>query len=223
MKFENITKEYYINNEKCFSLQNINVNFEKGKFYGIIGHSGSGKTTLINILGLIDNYDSGKYYLDDNLIVDLTEEQKAEIRLKKFGFVFQSFYLNQKLTAMENVIIPMIINKKIAKQDRKKQAIKLLQKLGLQDKINHLPNQLSGGEQQRVAIARALANNPEVIIADEPTGNLDKNNEKIVFEIFRKLVDDEKKCVIVVSHNDMLSDYADEIYNIENGSLNMVK
>lgn len=223
MELKDVTKKYFINNEECFSLNKINVKFEQGKFYGIIGHSGSGKTTLINILGLVDSFDSGKYYLDNKLIEDLSEDEKATLRLNHFGFVFQSFHLNPKLTALENVIIPMIINKNILKKERKEKAINLLNELGLESKINHLPSELSTGEQQRVAIARSLANNPKVIIADEPTGNLDKENEKIVFDIFRKLVDKEKKCVIVVSHNDVLKEYADVIYHIENGNLKVVK
>ena len=222
MKLINIEKKYYLKNKNTFTLKDINLSFEKGKFYGIIGHSGSGKTTLINIIGLIDNFDSGKYIIDDMEITKLNEDKKAELRLKKFGFVFQTFYLEPNLTTLENVMLPMIINTNITKKERKKKAIEILNMLDLKNKINHLPKHLSGGEQQRVAIARALANNPEIIIADEPTGNLDKENEKIVFNILKNLCKNKNKTIIVVTHNnDIIRKYADFIYKIESGNITM--
>ena len=188
LKLDKISKSYSIDkNDKISLLNDISLDINNSKFYGIVGHSGSGKSTLLNIIGLIDDFDSGEYFIDDRLVNCLGEDEKSSIRMKKFGFVFQSFYLNNRLTALENVMIPMYINKEISKLERKKIAINLLKKFGLGNRINHRPNQLSGGEQQRVAIARALANNPEVILADEPTGNLDKKNEEMVFNYFKKL------------------------------------
>ncbi len=214
-----VTKEYKINNEKFSALNNISVKFDDGKFYGIVGHSGSGKSTLINILGLLDNFEYGKYTINKIDVSKLSESEKSVYRKKYFGFVFQSFYLNKNLTSLENVIIPMLINNELTKKGREEKAKELLIKLGLEKKMYNKPNQLSGGEQQRVAIARALANNPKVIIADEPTGNLDKKNEKIVFDYLKKIVLDEGKTVIVVSHNDIVNDYAEIIYEIEEGQL----
>lgn len=220
LKLINIYKEYKIkNNDDVIALSKITCNFEKGKFYAIIGSSGSGKSTLINILGLIDTFDSGEYKIDKVNIKELTEEEKANIRMKKFGFVFQKFFLNEKLTACENLIIPMLINKEINPKNRKVIAQELLKELGLGERINHKSNELSGGEQQRVAIARALVNNPDFIIADEPTGNLDKKNEKLVFDILKKLAIENNKGIIVVTHSNEIKKYADVIYRIDNGKL----
>lgn len=218
MKLNNLSKIYVKDKKKIKVLDNINISFSKGKFYGIIGKSGAGKTTLINILGLLDNYDEGEYEIDNILSSNLTEDEKAELRMRKFGFVFQTYYLNDKLTACENVMIPMLINKDIAKDKRKERAIQLLKQFGLEDRINHYPKELSGGEQQRVALARALANDPEVLIADEPTGNLDKENEKLIFDYLKEMTRKDK-CVIVVSHNDIINKYADKIYLLESGTL----
>lgn len=218
MKLNNLSKIYVKDKKKIKVLDNINISFFKGKFYGIIGKSGAGKTTLINILGLLDNYDEGEYEIDNILSSNLTEDEKAELRMHKFGFVFQTYYLNDKLTACENVMIPMLINKDIAKDKRKERAIQLLKQFGLEDRINHYPKELSGGEQQRVALARALANDPEVLIADEPTGNLDKENEKLIFDYLKEMTKKDK-CVIVVSHNDIINEYADKIYLLESGTL----
>lgn len=220
----NMEKIYKLSkNNEIVALNNISITFEKKKFYGIIGHSGSGKSTLIQIIGLLDSYNSGNYIIDDVDVCNLSEDEKAKLRMKKFGFVFQSFYLNEKLTALENVIVPTLINKNIKPDFRKKLARELLTKVGLGDRLNHRPSQLSGGEQQRVAIARALVNNPEVIIADEPTGNLDKKNEKMIFDLLKKLVEEEGKTIILVSHNEIIKNYADVIYSLDDGYLELVK
>lgn len=224
LKIHNMKKIYKLSkNNELVALKNISITFEKNKFYGIIGHSGSGKSTLIQIIGLLDGYDSGNYIIDDIDVCNLSEDKKAKLRMKKFGFVFQSFYLNEKLTALENVIVPTLINKNIKPDFRKKLARELLTKVGLGDRLNHRPSQLSGGEQQRVAIARALVNTPEVIIADEPTGNLDKKNEKMIFDLLKKLVEEEGKTIILVSHNEIIKNYADVIYSLDDGYLELVK
>ena len=220
LKLNKISKSYSIDkNDKISLLNDISLEISNNKFYGIVGHLGSGKSTLLNIIGLIDDFDSGKYFIDNKEVNYLSEDEKSSIRMKKFGFVFQSFYLNNRLTALENVMIPMYINKGIPKSERKKIAMNLLEKFGLGNRINHRPNQLSGGEQQRVAIARALANNPEVILADEPTGNLDKKNEEMIFNYFKKLVTEDKKTVVIVSHNEIINKYADIIYKLEDGKI----
>lgn len=220
LEIKNLSKKYILNKKnEVIALDNISITFNKNKFYGIKGHSGSGKSTLINIIGLIESKTSGKYLINNKDIDNLTEDEKADLRKSKIGFVFQDFFLNPRLTALENVIIPMLINDDIPKDKRNERAEKILTKLGLKARVNHKPTELSGGEQQRVAIARALANNPDIILADEPTGNLDKENEIIVFDILKKLVKEENKCVIVVTHNEIIDKYADTIYKIEKGKI----
>ena len=220
LELKEISKKYFIKkNREVLALDNVSMDFKGKKFYGIMGHSGCGKSTLINIIGLIDKQTSGEYLIDTVEVSELSEDEKAELRMKKIGFVFQDFFLNPRLTALENVMVPMLINKDIPKEEREVIATNLLKELGLKDRINHKPNELSGGEGQRVAIARALANNPDIILADEPTGNLDKKNETMVFDILKKLVKEKKKCVIVVTHNNIINDYADVIYKLDNGKL----
>ena len=218
MILKKISKEFKTKNNTIRVLENISVSFEKNKFYVIMGRSGAGKTTLVNILGLLDDYTSGEYIFDDIDVRNISDKEKANLRNKEIGFVFQSFYLNSKLTALENVLLPTLADKKSNKKECKQKAIQLLEKLGLKNRINHLPNQLSGGEQQRVAIARALINNPKIIIADEPTGNLDSKNEREVFEILKK-ISKEGKVVIVVSHNQIIKEYCDIIYHLNDGVL----
>ena len=220
IKLRNISKNYSIKNENVIALSDITVSFELNKFYAIMGHSGSGKSTLINILGLLIDSSGGDYYLNDVNIKDLTQNQLAYERMKNIGFVFQQFYLEENLTALENVCLPMLINKEIKKEDRVKIATNLLNELGLSNRINHRPKELSGGEQQRVAIARALSNNPSILLCDEPTGNLDEENEKVVFNLLKKL-SNEGKCVIVVSHSSEVKNYANEIFNISKGKLSV--
>ena len=222
MKLEHIYKEYNLNGNKIIALKDINIEFKPNNFYAIMGRSGSGKSTLVNILGLLDEASSGNYYLNEKNIASLSADAKSDIIAKQIGFVFQSFYLNNSLTALENVMLPLYINKVVKKEERKNLAASMLKKLGLGDRLNHKPKELSGGEQQRVAIARALINNPKIIIADEPTGNLDTANE---IEIFKTLKDisKENKIVIVVSHNPIVTDYCDYLYEMNDGILKEVR
>lgn len=222
MKLEHIYKEYNLNGNKIIALKDINIEFKPNNFYAIMGRSGSGKSTLVNILGLLDEATSGNYYLNEKNISSLSADAKSDIIAKQIGFVFQSFYLNNSLTALENVMLPLYINKEVKKEERKNLATSMLKKLGLGDRLNHKPKELSGGEQQRVAIARALINNPKIIIADEPTGNLDTANE---IEIFKTLKDisKENKIVIVVSHNPIVTDYCDYLYEMNDGILKEVR
>ena len=216
--FKNGCKEFSLKDEKIIAMDNVNLQFDTGKMYVIMGHSGSGKSTMIQILGLLDNLTSGELYINGQEVSKYSENEKADLRMKEIGFVFQSFYLNPKLTAIENVMLPMYINKNIDKKERKEKAMELLRKFGLENRINHYPKELSGGEQQRIAIARALANNPTFILADEPTGNLDVKNEKIVYETLKSLAS-SGKAVIVVSHNENIKEYADKILYMESGEL----
>ena len=213
---DKLCRDYYLKNELIHAINNICYTFEYGKFYAIMGHSGSGKSTLIQCIGLLDKVDSGKIYIDGENVSSLKEHSKNEIRNKKIGFIFQDYYLNNTMKAYENVMLPMLINDKYNKTDMKKRAKELLKLVGLEDRVNHYPKELSGGEQQRVAIARALANSPSIILADEPTGNLDEFTEKYVLEKLRKLAD-EGNCIIVVSHNPVIVEYADYVLKMKSG------
>ena len=215
---KNGLKEFSLRNEKITAMDNVNLEIKTGKLYVIMGHSGSGKSTLIQILGLLDNLTSGNLYINGQDVSNISEDEKADIRQKEIGFVFQSFYLNPKLTAIENVILPMYINKDIESSNRRRKALKLLTNFGLENRINHYPKELSGGEQQRIAIARALANDPSFILADEPTGNLDVNNEEIVYNTLRELAN-SGKAVLVVSHNESIKKYADKVLYMNLGKL----
>lgn len=218
IKLENISKEYKTNTKVIKVLNDVNAKFYSGKFYAIMGHSGSGKSTLVNILALIDNFDSGSYYLYNLNIKDFNDEKLSNLRMNNIGFIFQEINLIPTLKAYENVMVPMLINKKIKANERKELALKLLKEVGLEDRIDHFPRELSGGEQQRVAIARALANDPNIIIADEPTGNLDEKTESEIFELLKKL-SVKGRCIIIVSHSEYVKKYADEVLKIENGKL----
>lgn len=215
---KNINKYYYKNKSKIIALTNVNYEFINNRFYAIMGCSGSGKSTLLNIIGLLDMPSSGHIYLDDFEIKNTNQRQLDDVRLKKIGYVFQEYYLCDNLTVYENVMLPLLLNKNM-KSDKKDLLVKKLVNLvGLNNRINHYPSELSGGERQRVALARALVNDPEIIIADEPTGNLDSNTEKIIFNIFKKLAN-YGKCVIVVSHSELIKKYADKILFMKNGNL----
>lgn len=220
MELINAHKEYRMKSEFVKALDGISLNIDENKpgFYAIMGHSGSGKSTLIQILGLLDTLSTGTYLIDGRNVKDLTENEKAEMRMKKIGFVYQTFYLNNTLKAYENIILPMLINPNIKKEKRKIKALELLKTFNLENRAEHFPKEMSGGEQQRVAIARALANDPQLILADEPTGNLDEKNETIIFDYLKKL-SEQGKCVIVVSHNEKIKEYADTVFYMKNGNI----
>lgn len=196
-------------------VDEITYSFEKSCFYAIMGHSGSGKSTFLHLLGLLEKADKGEILINDKNILKASEVEKAKFREKYFGFIFQSCFLNTNFDITENVMLPMLLNRNI--KDAKKEAEKLLDKVGLSDRKNYFPKKLSGGEQQRAAIARALANNPECILADEPTGNLDEENEIKIFEMLRDLSHKQNKCIICISHSDRIKDYADKILCYRNG------
>ena len=218
IRVENAWKEYKKKSEIVQALKNVNVEFEAGKIYAIIGRSGSGKSTLLYNIGLMDTLTKGSIYFNEKNVSQLNDKEKSRLRMKEIGFIFQGFNLNKNLKVNENILLPMFINEKYTKEKREKKVRALLEMLDIGDKANRFPRELSGGEEQRVAIARALANEPEVILADEPTGNLDEENEKIIFEILKKL-SLGGKCVIVVSHNPEIKEYADKIFEMNNGEL----
>lgn len=218
IKLVNVKKTFKLKNEEINALDGLSISFESGKFYAVMGHSGSGKSTLVNVIGLLDEIDEGSYFISDSDTKTLSSKERAYLRRDKIGFVFQEFCLDEYLKAKENVILPMIINKNINVTERDNKATELLKLVGIEDRMNHFPKELSGGEKQRVAIARCLANDPEIILADEPTGNLDEENEEKIFELLRKLADDGK-CVIVVSHTNEVKKFADKVYRIKKGKL----
>ena len=209
IKLNNVTKQY---KNGVFGIKSFSFTFEKEKMYLIKGHSGSGKTTLLNIIGCLSSPTGGTILYDEKNIQNLSNVEKSDLRLKKVGFVFQNFFLNKNLTAKENVMLPMLIRGNKGAEER---ALKLLTDVGMSERVDHYPYELSGGEQQRTAIARALSNNPEYIIADEPTGNLDEDNEVNVLNILKEI--SKKRCVIISSHNNSVTNIVDEIIHLKNG------
>lgn len=213
---ESCSKSYKKNKEVILALKNISYSFKKGIFYSIMGPSGSGKSTLINILGGLIEPDNGKVLYFGSTIRG--DNNLSKLRNQHIGMIYQSFLLNENMTALENVLLPTYINHSYKSSDNVVRCRQILQELGLKKRENHYPKELSGGEQQRVAIARALVNNPDIILADEPTGNLDKKNEEYVFKLLKKLSTDGK-CVIVVSHNEKILKYSDINLELEEGEL----
>lgn len=217
---KDITKTYKTKKRDVEVLKNIDLTFSLGKFYAIMGPSGAGKSTLFNILGLVDTPSSGTYKINGIDTTKLTDKSSSIIRMNNIGFVFQDFNLDPYLNALENVMMPLYLNKKIKKEDREKISKDILTKLNLENRLEHFPNELSGGEAQRVAIARALVNNPNIILADEPTGNLDEELETEIFKILKSLTK-ENKCVIVVSHSSKIKEYADVVYTLKDGKISL--
>ena len=208
--------------DKVIELKNINLSFSKGNFVSIQGKSGSGKTTLLNILGLLDVPTNGDMFIDEKKINYKNEKIKNRIRNEKIGFVFQFHYLLNEFTALENVMMPALINKNLDKKEIKKRALELLTLVGLSERIKHKPLELSGGEKQRVAIARSMINNPEIILADEPTGNLDTETSLVINNLFKKINEEKKQSIIIVTHSLELANLAEYKYKIEKGEFNKV-
>ncbi len=203
-------------------FKNLNLTIYPGEMVALLGPSGSGKSTLLNCIGLLDKFVSGKFKILNKDYSLLTESEITNIRLNDIGFVFQNHRLFPEFSALENIIIPSLI-KKIPFDEAKKKATQILTYLNLEHRINHRPAKLSGGESQRVAIGRALSNNPKFILADEPTGNLDKDNTLLIFNILKKITLDTEKSCIVATHNNFLAEKMDRIFLIENQNIKILK
>ncbi|HPV70869.1 MAG TPA: ABC transporter ATP-binding protein [Candidatus Magasanikbacteria bacterium] len=220
IKCSNIEKKYFSGDNELTVLNDINFSIEKGEFVAIMGPSGSGKSTLMNILGALDRPTSGEYLLNGEDVFSMSDEDLAKIRSEKIGFVFQSFNLLPRSTVLRNVILPLLYDSKTPKVERYQKAAKALKAAGLdEDRWEHLSNQLSGGQMQRVAIARALVNNPEIILADEPTGNLDTKTGKIVLESFQELNSKHGHTIILITHDRYVAEHADRIIEIRDGRI----
>jgi len=200
IEVDNLKKDFFVGDVTVHALRGINLQIRKGEFVAIMGTSGSGKSTMLNILGCLDKPSSGTYKLDGISISELNKNELAELRNHKLGFVFQSYNLLSRTSALENVELPLFYNNKVNSKERKERAIAALESVGLADRMHHMPNQLSGGQQQRVAIARSLVNDPVVILADEATGNLDTRTSFEIMELFQRLNTDEGKTIVFVTH-----------------------
>jgi len=222
IELKNVNKIYKTKVEEIHILKNINLAFNKGDFVSIQGKSGSGKTSLLNILGLLDDPTDGEIFINGEKIHYKNEKSKNNIRNEKIGFVFQFHYLLKEFTALENVLMPALINKNINKNDVRKKAKELLALVGLEKRLKHKPMELSGGEKQRVAIARAMINDPDIILADEPTGNLDTETSNLINELFMKINRERGQSIIIVTHSLELANLASYKYKIENGEFNMI-
>lgn len=218
----NVIKNFKLGKLQVNILKGISLEVEKGEFVAIVGESGSGKSTLLNIIGGLMPPTSGNIKVKEKKIDGLTENQLALFRRDNIGFVFQSYNLLPQLTALENVERPLIFNG-TPKKERKKIAMEMIKKVGLADRANHKPSELSGGQQQRVSIARALVNNPEIVLADEPTGNLDSKTSTEILEILKDLNKESKKTFIVVTHSGQVTEYADRVINMVDGLITSVE
>ncbi|EHI78604.1 hypothetical protein HMPREF9093_01124 [Fusobacterium sp. oral taxon 370 str. F0437] len=219
IKLEDVDKFYMETGNKLHILKKLNLEVKRGEFVSILGKSGSGKSTLLNIMGLLDKIDGGKIWIDDKEVSSLNEIERNNIKNQFLGFVFQFHYLMSEFTALENVMIPALLNNFKNKAEIEKEAKELLEIVGLAERIKHKPNQLSGGEKQRVAIARAMINKPKLILADEPTGNLDEDTGEMIFSLFRKINKERNQSIVVVTHARDLSQVTDRQIYLKRGVL----
>ena len=218
IEIQNIKRNFQVGDETVHALRGVSFNINEGEFVTIMGTSGSGKSTLLNILGCLDTPTSGEYLLDDIPVRTMSKPQRAVLRNRKIGFVFQSYNLLPKTTAVENVELPLMYNSAVSASERRRRAIESLQAVGLGDRLEHKSNQMSGGQMQRVAIARALVNYPAVILADEATGNLDRRTSFEILVLFQKL-HAEGRTIIFVTHNPELSQYSSRNIRLRDGQV----
>ena len=219
IEMKNIVKSFYIGTPNQLDiLKNIDITIKEGEFVAIVGASGSGKSTLMNIIGALDRQTSGTYILDDSNIDEVSDDGLSKIRNKKIGFVFQTFNLIPRSTALKNVELPMLYAG-LGRKERLERAANLLKLVGMEDRMTHVPNELSGGQKQRVAIARALANEPSIILADEPTGALDSSTGRLVMDLFHKVHELEGKTIIFITHNQELAEETERIITLKDGEI----
>lgn len=218
IELENLKKEYKMGTEVVYALDGVSLNIKEGEIIAVVGPSGSGKSTLMQIIGGLDKPTSGKVVVDNQDINKFSQRRLAQFRNKKIGFVFQTFNLQPDYTALENVELPLIFAG-IRPKSRKAKSREAIVKVGLEDRINHRPSELSGGQRQRVSIARAIVNSPKIILADEPTGNLDSKNGKRILELLKKLNKEEGVTIIIVTHDANVAAQADRIINMQDGKI----
>ena len=219
LELTDIIKKYFIGEPNELTvLKDMNLRINKGEFVAIVGQSGSGKSTLMNIMGALDKPTEGSYNLDGTAVSEMADDQLSEIRNQQIGFVFQTFNLIPRTTALSNVALPLFYMG-VGRRQREQKARELLELVGMGDRIDHMPNELSGGQKQRVAIARSLANDPSIILADEPTGALDSKTGDLVMDIFLKINREQRKTVILITHNDALARITDRIVTISDGEI----
>jgi len=217
IEFDSISKVYEIGTVRVNALRDVSLKIDENEYLAIMGPSGSGKSTMMNILGCLDTPTSGDYFFSDERVSLMDDDQLAEIRNREIGFVFQTFNLLPRATALHNVELPLIYNGTSAAR-RKKMAAEALEKVGLGDRMDHRPNELSGGQRQRVAIARALVNNPKIILADEPTGNLDTRTGDEIMEIF-ETIHDQGNTIILVTHEEYIAEHTNRIVRLRDGRI----
>ena len=217
IKIDNLSKHYFLSKNTVKAIDNISLKINKKEYVALMGTSGSGKSTLMNIIGCLDTPSKGSYYLNNKNVGELSDNKLAEIRNEEVGFVFQTFNLLPRMNALDNVALPLIYAG-YAKDDRTKLAKKALKEVGLSDRVYHKPNELSGGQRQRVAIARALVNNPSIILADEPTGNLDSKNSGEIMKIFKR-IHQKGNTIILVTHETEIAKNANRIIKLKDGQI----
>lgn len=214
---KNVVKIYRTGGEELMALKHVDLHIAEGEFTSIMGPSGSGKSTMMNILGLLDRFDDGTYLLNGKDVTHLTDIESAKVRNQEIGFVFQSFNLMPRMTLLENIALPLVYAG-VSKSERKKRALKALEQVGLADRVHHRPNAISGGQKQRVVIARAIVNDPVVLMADEPTGNLDSKTTMEIMKIFQDL-NDNGTTVVMVTHEPDVAQYTKRIVSFKDGEI----
>lgn len=218
LRLENVTRTYKTNTDDVVAIKNISLTIYRREVVAIVGPSGSGKSTLLHLLGCLDVPSSGNIYIDDQRVNNMSDKKLSELRNRTIGFVFQSFYLQPFLSLKDNLAVPAMFSRN-SPEEIDKRVTELLSKVSLADRASHLPSQLSGGQIQRAAIARALMNNPSIILADEPTGNLDTENSESIIDLFRQIRDDHGTTVVVVTHNLDIASRADRIITLKDGEI----